>query len=307
MSKANLDANTGDQAQSIDRYLQQIEKSERCEKTDISEMSRLIEKMRGDKSLSSFAREMRIAPSTLTRIVNGEVRKVSKKILTLLIMHLDPDCGVTVEELMAASGLIETKKNDLIENAEQFEEIAQQIIRNDLYRAGIMFVKSQDESILAPHFSWLYPDLAIETDINGIKKWIFSLMFFEKERRCKDGSTSSSYTFVVRRLLEYVGSIMAGFYCGTDISKWSIVVNRREVVDIAVEKISRILNGRQIRDYISLILVNTEKRFVEREWLLPTTREIVEIFPLEPEKHIASSSCKYTDGEMLAFLGKGVK
>ena len=277
-----------EQRRRIMAYIERIAACVRVRDADMTKMAELVERMRGpSRSYNQYAKAMEVAPSSVTRIVKQEAAKVSNELLAKLADNMDPDCGVTIEELIAANGLEENRRRVAIIAAKEFEKKAEEIIRNDLYRGGKMVMKA-DSEYQRVGFGRIGADVIIQTDaVDGKDRtdglWAFTIRYFSKEERRDDNIRINDYNFAAMRITEFISAIMSEFYCGTELGKWSIVMNRREVFEKTVERIERRLGSRKIKDRISLILVDSEKEYVSKEWIIPTEATVIEAFPLEPE------------------------
>lgn len=270
-------------------YIERIAACVRVRNADIAKMAELVERMRGpSRSYNQYAKAMEVAPSSVTRIVKQEAAKVSNDLLAKLADNMDPDCGVTIEELIAANGLEENRRRAAMIAANEFEKTAEEIIRNDLYRGGKMVMKA-DLEYPRVGFGRIAADFIIQTDaVDGKNEneglWAFDIIYFSKEERKDDHVRINDYMFAAMRVTEFVSAIMSEFYCGTEIGKWSIVMNRSEVFEKTIERINKRLGSRKIRDRISLILVDSEKGYVSKEWTIPTEATVEDAFPLKPEE-----------------------
>lgn len=266
-------------------YLDRITTARRIKEADMERMSVLIERMRGpSRSYNQYAKDMDVAPSSVTRVAKKESQKVSSEFLAKMYECRDPDCGVTFDELLEANGLMEDRRRQAMMEARQFERDAQDIIRNDLYRSNIMAAKGDAEE--SSGFSTHRPDFVLNVKGNDgeEKLWAFDVRYCSEERMSDNGKMLlNSYNRASFFLDEYIGRIMAKFYMGTSINKWSIVLNRKEVYERFIERVAKRSAQRDLPDEISIILVDPDKRYVVSEWTLPTTAKVEEWFPFEPE------------------------
>ncbi len=269
-------------------YLERINLCRRVKEADMQKMSELVERMKGEgRSYNQYSKDMGVAASSLTRISKQTVSSVSNELLAKLAEHMDPECGVTFEELITANGLIEDDRRSFIESARQFEQDAEDIIRKDLYRANKMVMKVDRQEYVMSRFGRIAVDFVIKTDSKDCDNelWAFDIKYI-RERGERYSGLNSDARFMSMRLMETISTIMSELYVGTNIKKWSIVINREDLFDMCVNRIEERLNGRKLKDKISLILVDTEKRFVSKEWTIPTDdgAEDITVFPCKPEE-----------------------
>ena len=76
---------------------------------------------------------------------------------------------------------------------------------------------------------------------------------------------------------------MAELYIGSEIKKWSIVLDGRRSFEAVRKSVSDNLKDKLIKDMVSIILLNEEQRYIEEEWYLPTKGEPPQIFTVRPE------------------------
>ena len=199
---------------------------------------------------------------------------------------MNPDCGVTIEDLVRANGLREDERRSYIIKAERFEQDAEAIVSKDLYRANKMVMRVGETDYHRNRFGRIAVDFVIKTNIEkNDDLWAFSIKYI-REKGEGTRSINTDVHFAAMRMLEQIGAIMSEFYCGTNIKKWSIVLNREDVFDDCIDRIKKRLDGTRIKDKISLILVDSEQGYVTREWTLPTYEgdEDETLFPCKPEE-----------------------
>ena len=268
-------------------YLERINACMRVGEADMKKMSELLERMKGTgRSYNQYAKDIGVAASTLTRISKQEVSSVSNELLAKLAEHMNPDCGVTIEDLVRANGLREDERRSYIIKAERFEQDAEAIVSKDLYRANKMVMRVGETDYHRNRFGRIAVDFVIKTNIEkNDDLWAFSIKYI-REKGEGTRSINTDVHFAAMRMLEQIGAIMSEFYCGTNIKKWSIVLNREDVFDDCIDRIKKRLDGTRIKDKISLILVDSEQGYVTREWTLPTYEgdEDETLFPCKPEE-----------------------
>lgn len=267
--------------------LERINACMRVGEADMEKMSELLERMKGPgRSYNQYAKDIGVAASTLTRISKQEVSSVSNELLAKLAEHMNPDCGVTIEDLVRANGLREDERRSYMMQARKFEQDAEAIVSKDLYRANKMVMRVDYSKYNRKSFGRIAVDFVIKTNIDEHDDlWAFSVRYVREKIEGTRSINTDSH-FVAMRMLEQISAIMSEFYCGTNIKKWSIVLNREEVFDDCIDRIKKRLDGTRIKDKISLILVDSEQGYVTREWTLPTYEgdEDETLFPCKPEE-----------------------
>lgn len=272
-------------------YSQEMAGYRRVRNPDMGKMGELLEKMKGGRSYTQYAKDVGAAASSLTRIVNGEANKVSEKLLAGLLDNMAPDCGVTFEEVMDANGMAKDVRLSFRQGVGRSYTMAKEIISYELFRNGKSAVLVDDTMSYKRGFGRLRLDLLIDTDAVNKDRALWGFTFVNQ---FDGGLIRNSPQMPWPRIQDILSGIMSEFYVGSDIKKWSIVMNNREAFERVYRRIDEKFAGRAINDLISLILINEERRYVENELYLPTRAEVDWGFPLKPEE---SDKCGSYDEE----------
>ena len=177
-------------------------------------LSALVKKAVGDRSLAEFSEATGISPSTISRIINNKFASPSSdSVIARIIENIDPNSGVTREDILAAHGLapllldmghgnsgtIDWTKTvtdvsaakDAIESsvragghASVKEKVFQEAVQSALLQKGytITLIKRQD--IISAGDVHYRADFAFKSDAlkeHGIELWAFDTV--ETERR----------------------------------------------------------------------------------------------------------------------------
>lgn len=78
----------------------------RISQPDYEVLSALVKKAVGDRSLAEFSEATGISPSTISRIINNKFASPSSdSVIARIIENIDPNSGVTREDILTAHGL----------------------------------------------------------------------------------------------------------------------------------------------------------------------------------------------------------
>ena len=73
---------------------------------DLMELGSQIKKAMGERTLAKFAEETEVSASTLSRLINGKFPSASShSVIASIVKHIDPNSGVTKEDILKALGL----------------------------------------------------------------------------------------------------------------------------------------------------------------------------------------------------------
>lgn len=243
---------------------------------DLQKLAELVKLARGARSVRRFAEELGVSPSTISRLENGKASGISNELLVKIAEHADPTSGVSLHSLLLANGMDRPKNLNPLRLLKEFEIVASDVVRNELYQAGYSFVNAKETSI--PGYNGYSPDMVMESNsINGV--WMFDFMWVGKERDDRHTRWGAA------RVVEKVFQFMSIFYCGpSEIKKVSIVINSPETFDYVVESLKSRLDGIKIKDLMSVILIDEDKRYIAKEWYLPTEQATPKVFKCEPPK-----------------------
>lgn len=255
----------------------------RARDPDLIKLGELVKSARGaERSVRRFAEETDVNPSTISRIENSKMNGVSNELLVRIAEKADPLSGVTLKDLLYANGLEQYKGFSVILQRREFEKLSADVIRDELFKGGHTFANAVGLEI--PAYHGYEPDMLIKTEaLNGA--WLFSNMWVNPELYEIDRMEGTAIP--AARMVERVFQFMSIFYCGPgEIGKVSLVTNSKPVFDKAMESIQRRLNGLEINNLMSLILIDEEERYVIEEWYLPTKLDAPEFFTGDPPEDL---------------------
>lgn len=98
---------------------------------DTERLAALVEKAKGNRSVTEFASVCGVNPSTMSRLINGKNNTASSdELIVAIAMNADPNSGVTFQQLVNAHGMFIIKEEYYQEEAmaERYDEIFQRII-----------------------------------------------------------------------------------------------------------------------------------------------------------------------------------
>lgn len=232
-------------------YMEALDRYIRVRDVDKEILSDLIVKAKGPRrSVSQFAKEIGVSPSTLTRIINMQTSGASKdELIVKIAAAADPDSGVTLEKLLEAHGVEECSES-FNESYRKNEKRMRQIILDELLIRGYAVSNVQAED------NRMY-DLIVDTNaVSGGKtgKWAFEFKTYKTEMPITGiGNTA-----------RWIDQMMARFYRGeAGVDKISLVVERKEIYLQTIER----LKDYTIPDEMSVILISGGH--VKSEFIVP--------------------------------------
>ena len=239
-------------------------------------LSALVKKAVGGRSLAEFSEATGISPSTISRIINNKFASPSSdSVIARIIENIDPDSGVTRENVLEAHGLaplllsgnMGSGKSAVIKDAIESsmraggyasvkEKVFQEAVQSALLQKGytITLIKRQD--IISAGDVHYRADFAFKTDAlkeHGIELWAFDTV--ETERRP-----------LLHKLSWVFGTAYVQPLRSRGIKMSLITENRDEFEDA-----KRRFEGITIPDDISVILVDMTDGSIADEFQLSMT------------------------------------
>ena len=262
----------------LEANLKAVREYRKVREPDREKVGELVKAARGpERSVRTFADEMGVNASTVSRVENAKTSGVGNALLARVAAHADDLSGVTLENLLEANGM-EKRQIPLgariMESRKRFERTAGDVIRDELFKSGHTFTDAREVGIPAYH------DYSVDLigNTNAIKgAWMFEFMYIPEERDDRHIRWSAA------RVIEKAFQFMSVFYCGPgEIGKISIAINSKVAFDYVKESIENRLDGTKIKDKMSIILIDEDKRYVAEEWYIPTEAKMPEVFGFEP-------------------------
>lgn len=149
---------------------------------DYMMMKNLVLKCKGNKPNFDFAKQIGTSPSTLSRIINGKhIRPIPDYLLLAIFDERDPECRVSLEELMLANGKTKVDFNQKkslqfeVKRQEEVEAICRILVErlfqknHTIRQMTLQELEISNELNLVPEFEWV-------VEIDGIRNaYIFDL------------------------------------------------------------------------------------------------------------------------------------
>ncbi len=234
------------------QYYEQLMVTRRTGEVDQEALIRLVDAARGTRSIRQFAEELKVNPSTISRILNGKVKEINSQLLAKIAVYADPDSGVTIEKLMEAQGQVKADDIDVLYT--RFESACRRTISDELLQRGysVVYVKELDQD------TQNVCDFAIKTDAlageNNV--WLFE---------CKMMTAHSRIPVGMGRSRIWIDSAMAYYYKGGRAGRLTLVVDRMDIY----ESIRDTLASYALIDEISVMCISPQKGAVIREYIAP--------------------------------------
>ena len=259
-----------------EKYAELMKDYRKVRAPDPQKLSELVKLARGARSVRGFSEELGVSASTISRLENGKASGIGGDLLIKIAEHAEPASGVSLRSLLLANGMDRPEHLNPIHIRREFETIAADVVRNELYQAGYSFVNATKTQI--PGFNGYRADMMMELDsINGV--WMFEFIWFGSDRDDRHTRWGAA------RVVEKVFQFMSIFYCGpSEIKKISIVINSPEILKYVVEALQYRLDGIKLKDLMSLILIDEDQRYIAKEWYLPSEQDTPKVFKCEPPK-----------------------
>ena len=233
-----------------------------------------------NRTLRDFAESCAVSPSTISRVIKGQfTNPVSDSLIAAIAENAAPESGVTLEDLLAAHGLVEVsladdgKKKQIFiswgatgtgkstylikhpqdllkaENLSLFAMLSKDIIQTTLLDKGYSLELNKEYDIVSlPQFRYLTPFTFTTNSvkIDGLQKWAFDV--HESDR------------FSLYQKLSWIFGTAYLDHPSDHGIKVSLLTQSVDEYEEAKVKFADIT----IKDCISIILVDTEiKRIVE--------------------------------------------
>lgn len=269
----------------------------RTGKADLEALSQLVLRAKGSRSMNDFANDCEVNTSTISRIINMKnTTACSDEVLVAISKAADPDSGVTLEQLLAANGMVklvpagtegaivsptqivfgladmaEDSNGENIQNSSsaflksatrfltesKLEENYREIMQNALLLQGYFVELTPEAKMDWPKTKQYRADFAIRT--NALSDEGIDTWLFE----CK------SYTAGIGRgTIGKMNHLFGMAYMDSPREhgiKISVIVNHVAMIAQAREYYA----GCKIRDYFSFILIDPVNRCVRDEFCIP--------------------------------------
>lgn len=266
----------------------------RTGKADLEALSQLVLSAKGSRSMNDFANDCEVNTSTISRIINMKnTTACSDEVLVAVSKAADPASGVTLEQLLAANGMvklvpagtegavvsptqiifgltdaveekqIESVSNELLKGARQYfsesrlEESCRESLQNSFLLGGYSVELLPYNKMDWPRNRQFRGDFAIRTNAlqeEGIGIWLFD---------CKSYTTG-----IGRGTIGQMNRLFGMAYMDSPREhgiKVSIVVDH----SIMIEQARDYYAGYKIKDYFSFILIDPADRRVIDEFCIP--------------------------------------
>lgn len=246
----------------------------RVKDPDKKKLAELAKRAQGDRTLTQFAADCGVSPSTLSRLMNAEGTKPnSDDLINALIENTDPKSGVTKEMFLEAHGLksyVDRGKEFVDKFLEEHGDMPMPSISGEMRHVteGYLLEMHAKETIISalqekryvaellpdsgsPQLFW---DFGFRTEAvkqYGLSEWVFDV---------KRGTPGAG-----NRLMN---QIFARAYVDSPRDKGqkvSYVLDRRMMYEQLVERCRRI----KIYDVISVILISPTENKVLEEFQIP--------------------------------------
>ena len=235
----------------LESYYDYMASTSRQGDVDAETTADLIAAAKGDRSLRAFAEAIGINPSTLSRIMNGQTKEISPKLLAGILENADEESGVTAEKLMAAQGLV--RNPEKIKQISMLERNYRRVLADILLDQGydVRYINSED-----PETAQI-ADIRIETNAFSKNKstWLI-------ECRTYRSMTTSTGRTIFNKWLE---KVMTYYYSGGKAGRISFMLDNDSFFQYAVDKLSKL----SIPDEISVILASGDGNDIEDEYVAP--------------------------------------
>ena len=256
-------------------------------------LANLVKKAIGNRSLAEFSEVSGISPSTLSRIINNKFTSPSSdSVIARIIENIDPESGVTREDVLSAHGIAPLlldaggehsgkidwsrtivsgsagsgKSATLIKaiedsvkasgNTSIVEKVCQEVIQNQLLQQGHSLSLIRKFDIISLDTVHYRADFTFRTDAlkeYGIEYWAFDV-------------ANTDYRPIMHKLSWVFGTAYLQPLKARGI-KMSLVTTDKEQFDDVKERFA----GITINDDISVVLVDMTTGNVADEYQIPMT------------------------------------
>lgn len=234
----------------------------RVKDPDKDMLAELTVRAKGPKrSLRQFAEELRVSPSTLSRIVNKKTASANSDLLIADIAeHADPESGVTFEKMMEAHGM--AMRDKTLGAITHFREVTTGTVLKELLRRGYKvndFSGFGKPAHLDSILGRCYLDLELHTDALGKDDSVWMFDFFVQ--RGEDPVSPDWLNRIRQWMLMY-----AGMMCFNEkkVDRLSVVISEESTFDAMIP----FLEGYTSSVNISLILIDLENRAITNEYVI---------------------------------------
>ena len=233
----------------VAQYFVRLKSYYRSGNGDLETLIKLIRAAMGKRSQRKFAEDLDVNVSSISRILSGKVTEVSDILLAKIAANADPESGVTLERLMEAQGIVETRR--YLDLDSKFEESCRRIIADELLRKGFSVSYPKDG---VDDLTTRACDFQIVTDAVGNGgRWLV-----EVKNLVVDNPQQG-------RVRAWINSAMAVYYCGEKVGRISMAVENRQIF----EQIKCRLSEFTINDEISVLLISVSRGMILDEYVAP--------------------------------------
>ena len=264
----------------------------RTGKADLEMLSQLVLRAKGSRSMNDFANECEVNTSTSSRIINMKNKTAcSDEVLVAISKAADPSSGVTLEQLLAANGMVklvpagtegvvvtptqiifglvdnaaenEGASQKLLQGAKQYLsedrllEYSRESLQNSLLLNGYSVELLPYERLSWPRNRRFMGDFAIRT--NALKKEGIDIWLFDCKSYIAGGGGGT-----IRKMNQLFGMAYMDSPHEHGI-KVSVVVDHPFLIEQAREYYAECA----IKDYFSFILISRVNRCVIDEFCIP--------------------------------------
>lgn len=235
---------------------------------DLALMRRMITEMRGDISVSDFAKNCGLSPSSLTRLMKGEVKIPSKSLLTACYQNADPNSNVEFGDFMRAAGYIKRRSASPMAEAIDRERRVKMIVTSSLVESGEMVsvgeMQTQNKLLIRPDFV-----LCTQAQIKGSAKGESTSYYVldtihSSSRRGTVEQTRMATSACIRNMRMVLGGLYLEHSLGNR-RQLAFVVFNRGVFNNMVDYFEDL----KVMDPISLICVDVAEDCIVEQYDLP--------------------------------------
>lgn len=237
------------------QYMDRLCRAVRVERPDKKRMSTLVEKAKGARSMRTFADQLGVNVSTVSRIINGQAETVSTELIAK-IAACSASSEVTVKELMEAEGLTINRYDPYFRN--RIVRSCRAILADELVSRGytVRYPVVEDE-----HTYKCWSDFILYTDaIAEDARWLFDVRLLSADEKIGEEQQTKICFH----------KYMAFYYQGGQASRISVVLSNRVAYERVIGYTSQY---KRIPDEISIMLIDIAEGRVLDEYILPMKGE----------------------------------
>ena len=253
---------------------------------DVSRIAEIVLVAKGvERTMAKFAEDTGINPSTLSRIVNGKIKKpLTMDVIEAVIDKKSSSCEISMEELIRANGMMEQEAYEHRSHRDPFimrrraaddrMVSMKTIILNELYRRSIAYKKVRRDEIeempmVVREFGSMQRILLnmLESENENYWGFVFNSSIVDPEE-LETGYVRRDVRYFMNRVLSIYGSIFLADAWEPETlenMKCSFVFCDEHFYDVFRERLSRA----KIQSSMTMILLNIEEAKVVKEELLP--------------------------------------